>query len=97
MTKSAQGRPIGDSDFVIWVLPSGRLCTMDHQVMPTYTIPKSAGKFTVVVAQGGHFAVWNRKHGKASVSIPVRKLDDARKLCEKLNRGEHEGRIGTRK
>ena len=54
--------------------------------MPTYEVPKNAGKFIVVVAQGGHFAVWNRKHGKGEVSIPVRTVAQAREICEKLNR-----------
>jgi hypothetical protein len=61
--------------------------------MQTYTIPKNAGKFTVVVARGGYFAVWNGKHGKHEVRIPIRTLKDARVLCDRINRGEHDGKV----
>ncbi len=63
--------------------------------MATFTIPKNAGKFTVVVARGGHFCVWNRKQGKGEVSIPVRSKTQAQAICEKLNRGEHNGTISV--
>ena len=65
--------------------------------MQTYIIPKNAGKFTVVVASGGHYAVWNRKQGKrkGEISIPVRTLKDARALCDRLNRGEHDGKVSA--
>lgn len=53
--------------------------------MPTYHVPRNAGKFIVVVAQGGHFAVWNRKNGKGEVSIPIRTVAKAREVCALLN------------
>jgi hypothetical protein len=55
-------------------------------MMAVYQIPKKAGKFIVVVARGGHFAVWNRKNGKDEVSIPVRTVARGREICEILNR-----------
>ena len=61
--------------------------------MARFEIPKNAGKFTVVVARGGHYAVWNRKEGKLRVSIPVRTRKQAEEVCAKLNRGEHDGAI----
>lgn len=61
--------------------------------MPTYEIPKNAGKFTVVVARGGHFAVWNRKNGKGEIAIPVRSKKAAAELCAKLNSKQHDGTI----
>jgi hypothetical protein len=63
--------------------------------MATYDIPKNAGKFTVVVARGGHFAVWNRKIGKDQVSIPVRTKKQAQEICDRLNRGQHNGKISV--
>jgi len=61
--------------------------------MATYDIPKNAGKFTVVVARGGHFAVWNRKQGKAEIAIPVRTKKQAQEVADRLNRGQHNGKI----
>lgn len=61
--------------------------------MAQYKIPKNAGKFTVVTAQGGHFCVWNKKYGRHEVIIPVRSRKLAQEVCDKLNRGEHDGTI----
>jgi hypothetical protein len=61
--------------------------------MATYAIPKNAGRFIVVVASGGHYAVWNRKYGKQQVTIPVRTKQQAQQICDRLNRGEHKGTI----
>lgn len=63
--------------------------------MPTYDVPKNAGKFIVVVARGGHFAVWNRKNGDAEVSIPVRTIGQAREICKKLNQKDRPTQIGV--
>lgn len=63
--------------------------------MATYVIPKNAGKFTVVVARGGHFAVWNGKSGRDEVSIPVKTRKHAAEICAKLNRGQHDGKISV--
>lgn len=54
--------------------------------MATYEVPKNAGKFIVVMASGGAFAVWNRKQGKGEVSIRVRTRKQAEEICAKLNR-----------
>jgi len=61
--------------------------------MATFSIPPNAGKFIVVVARGGHFAVWNRKHGKMEVSIPVRTKKKADEVCKILNSKQHNGTI----
>jgi hypothetical protein len=61
--------------------------------MATYHIPKNAGKFQVVVASGGHFAVWNGKHGRNEVSIPVKTKKQAKEICAKINSGQHDGTI----
>jgi hypothetical protein len=61
--------------------------------MALFKIPKKAGKFTVVTAQGGHFCVWNRKSGRQEVIIPIRSRKQADEVCAKLNRGEHDGEI----
>jgi hypothetical protein len=61
--------------------------------MATYSIPPNAGKFIVVVARGGHYAVWNRKNGKAEVSIPVRTKAQAQEVCARINKGGHGGSI----
>ena len=63
--------------------------------MATYEIPKNAGKFIVVVASGGHFAVWNRKQGRGEVTIPVKTKKQADEICKKLNRGEHDGKVSV--
>ncbi len=61
--------------------------------MSSYSITSNSGKFIVVVAAGGHFAVWNRKHGKLDISIPVKTKKQAKEICEKLNRKDHGGAI----
>ena len=63
--------------------------------MATYDIPKNAGKFTVVVARGGHYAVWNRKNGRDEVAIPVKTRKQAEEICARLNRGDHQGKISV--
>ena len=63
--------------------------------MATYEIPKNAGKFTVVVARGGHYAVWNRKNGRDEVVIPVKSKKQAQEICARLNRGDHQGKISV--
>lgn len=61
--------------------------------MAQYTIHQNSGKFIVVVARGGHYAVWNRKQGRGEVTIPVRTKAQADVLCENLNRREKTGTI----
>lgn len=61
--------------------------------MALYKIPSNSGKFTVVAAQGGHYCVWNRKTGRHEVAIPVRRRKQAQEICDKLNRGQHDGTI----
>ena len=61
--------------------------------MAQYTIHQNSGKFIVVVAMGGHFAVWNRKQGRGEVTIPVRTKAQADLVCDKLNRRDHNGTI----
>jgi hypothetical protein len=61
--------------------------------MASYQIPQNAGKFQVVVASGGHYAVWNGKHGRLEVSIPVKTKKQAREICAKINRKDHDGTI----
>ena len=61
--------------------------------MARYVIPKNSGKFTVVAAKGGHFCVWNRKTGQHEITIPIRDRRKAQEVCDKLNRGEHDGTI----
>jgi hypothetical protein len=63
--------------------------------MATYSIPSNSGKFIVVVAGGGHYAVWNRKHDKNEISIPVKTKKQAREICEKLNKKQHDGTISV--
>ena len=63
--------------------------------MATYDIPKNAGKFTVVVARGGHYAVWNRKNGKDEIAIPVKTKKQAQEICDRINRGQHNGKISV--
>jgi len=61
--------------------------------MARYKIPQNSGKFTVVAALGGHYAVWNRKYGRHEVTIPVRTKKQAEVVCDKLNRKDHQGFI----
>ena len=61
--------------------------------MALYKIPKNSGKFTVVTAQGGHYCVWNRKYGKHEIAIGIRDRKKAQEICDKLNRGDHNGTI----
>lgn len=63
--------------------------------MATYSIPSNSGKFIVVVARGGFFSVWNRKHGKMNVEIPCKTKKQADEICKRLNAKDHDGKISV--
>ena len=63
--------------------------------MPRYTIPQHPGKFHVERHySGGHYLVLN-KGGRGGITIPVRDKASAEALCEKLNKGEHNGTVSV--
>ena len=63
--------------------------------MARYRIPRNAGHFHVDVAMAGNYIVLNDKTGGGKVVIPCRDREHAERLCEKLNREEHDGDIWT--
>lgn len=61
--------------------------------MPRHTLPKHLGKCRVQTARAGNFIVVNNKTGKSQVIIPCRTRAQSDELCERLNRGEHNGEV----
>ena len=61
--------------------------------MPVYEIPPSAKRFEIVKGKAGDLMVVSETTGRAGVIIPVRDAEQAQDVCDRLNRGEHDGRI----
>lgn len=61
--------------------------------MPVYEIPSTAKRFEIVSGQAGDLMVVSETTGRAGVVIPLRDADQAQNVCDRLNRGQHDGRI----
>lgn len=61
--------------------------------MPVYEIPPAAKRFEIVKSKAGEYLVVSETTGRAGVVIPVRDQQQAEALCDRLNRGEHDGRV----
>ena len=61
--------------------------------MPIYEIPAAARRFEIVRGKAGDFLVVSETTGTAGVAIPVADETQARDVCDRLNRGDHDGRI----
>ena len=61
--------------------------------MPVYEIPPTARRFEIVRSKGGDYLVVSETTGRAGVAIPVADQRQAEDLCDRLNRGDHAGRI----
>ena len=61
--------------------------------MPVYEIPTAARRFEIVRGKGGDYLVVSETTGTAGVAIPVADEEQARAICDRLNRGDHDGRI----
>ncbi len=59
--------------------------------MAEHYIPKNPGTFRVIIGMAGNPIVTNDKSGKGKVLIPCKSRKQADALCEKLNRGDHNG------
>jgi hypothetical protein len=59
--------------------------------MAEYYIPKNPGTFRVVIGKAGNPIVTNDKSGRGKVLIACKTQQQAETLCEKLNRGDHDG------
>ena len=64
--------------------------------MPRYQIPPTARRFEVVRGKAGDFLVVSETTGVAGVAIPVADLQQAEDVCDRLNRGDHDGTIEVR-
>ena len=64
--------------------------------MPVYQIPPNAKRFEVVRGKAGDFMVVSETTGTAGVAIPAADQRQAEDLCDRLNRGDHDGRIEVR-
>ena len=61
--------------------------------MPVYQIPPTARRFEIVRGKAGDFLVVSETTGTAGVAIPVADQEQAEAICDRLNRGDHDGRI----
>lgn len=61
--------------------------------MPLYQIPPSATHFEIAKSKDGSFVVVSDTKGTQGVVIPCRDEAQASEVCEKLNRGQHDGHI----
>lgn len=61
--------------------------------MARYLIPQNAGHFRIEIARAGNSIVINDKTGKNQIIIPCRDRKQAEELCDRLNRGDHDGEI----
>ena len=61
--------------------------------MPLYEIPPTARRFEIVRGKAGDLLVVSETTGTAGVAIPVADPAQAEQVCDRLNRGDHDGRI----
>ncbi|MGE5609359.1 MAG: hypothetical protein ACM359_08900 [Bacillota bacterium] len=61
--------------------------------MPIYEIPPDARRFEIVKSKSGEYMVVSETTGEAGVAIPVHSEEQAHEVCDRLNRGEHDGKI----
>lgn len=61
--------------------------------MPIYQIPDDADAFEIVRSRDGSFAVVSETGGFRGVVIPCRDEAQANDVCDRLNRGDHDGTI----
>jgi hypothetical protein len=61
--------------------------------MPLYTIPPTFKRFEIVRGKAGDFMVVSETTGKAGVAIPCKDERQAQDVCDRLNRGDHDGTI----
>ena len=64
--------------------------------MPVYQIPPAAKRFEVVRGKAGDFMVVSETTGVAGVAIPAADQRQAEELCDRLNRGDHDGTVEVR-
>ncbi len=61
--------------------------------MPIYQIPPDARRFEIVKGKSGDYMVVSQTTGTAGVAIPVKDEQQAHEICDRLNRGEHDGKV----
>ncbi|MFT3784643.1 MAG: hypothetical protein QM770_00565 [Tepidisphaeraceae bacterium] len=61
--------------------------------MPLYQIPSTATRFEIVCGKDGSFLVVSQTTGTDGVAIPCKDEAQATEVCDRLNRGQHDGQI----
>lgn len=64
--------------------------------VPIYQIPQTARRFEVVRGKAGGYMVVSETTGVAGVAIPAADQRQAEDVCDRLNRGNHDGTIEVR-
>ncbi|MEM8710766.1 MAG: hypothetical protein AAGG01_07415 [Planctomycetota bacterium] len=63
--------------------------------MSTYQIPRNVGTCRVIKSYAGTPLVTNDKSGKSKLVIPCRSWEQAQELCDRINRGDHNGTVNA--
>ncbi len=64
--------------------------------MPVYQIPPDAKRFEIVRGKDGSYMVVSETTGVGGVAIPAADQQQAEAVCDRLNRGDHDGTIEVR-
>lgn len=63
--------------------------------MAIHHIPKNVGQCRVIIAYAGNPLVTNDKTGKSKLLIACKTHAQAIEMCERINRGDHDGAINA--
>ena len=61
--------------------------------MPVYQIPHAAKRFEIARGKDGSYVVVSETTGVGGVAIPVADERQAQDVCDRLNRGDHDGTV----
>jgi hypothetical protein len=63
--------------------------------MAKFIVPENIGKCLVFQGLTGLWTVGNQQSGKNAVYVPCKTREEAERLCERLNTGDHNGQINV--
>ena len=63
--------------------------------MAKFIVPKNVGKCRIGIGGTGLWTVSNGQGGKNSIFISCKSREEAERICEQLNTGNHNGQINV--